>query len=384
MARLIDNEAIEDHFPLEDYLPAAERMYRELGEGRAASTATETVLSRVPDPPSEATEPVFHGLRTSGGSIKDMGVSAIRLNSDLKHWPESGGTTVQERLPIVDGRYNGLVFLFSNETGELLLIFPDGILQTYHVAGGIAVGAKYLAREDATVLGMYGCGHQADAHLPALDRVCELETVKVYSPTPAHRRAFASRMDRTIAATVRAVDDPREVCRGADIVNCATNATEPVFDPSWVEPGTHVGTIRPAEMPTDLFGLGTVEKLVITKSAQRAVDITGDSVSGYRTSVDNAADPWRFYVMGADPLHPKLRSLPTEPQPIDDVRVTRLPDIVSGDADGRTSPDEITILRQVGHGIAFAAIGHVLYRIAEEHDLGAVVPSDKLTQAYVP
>lgn len=384
MVRLVSNEEIEEHYRVTDYLPVAEEMYRQLGSGKAAAAPTETIVSQVSDPPADSSPPVFHGLKTSGGSIKDMDVAAVRLNSDLKHWPETGGTRRQERIPITDGRYNGLVLLFSNETGELLLLFPDGVVQTFHVAGGIAVGARHLARDDATVLGMYGCGHQAEAHLPALARACDLEEAKVYSPTRENRESFAAAMDERLDLSVRAVDDPADVCAGADVVNCATNSTEPVFDPSWIEPGTHIGSIRPAEFPVDILDREEFEQVVITKSEQRSVDITGDTISGHREVHENVADPWRFFVADEDPLSPKLQSLPAERQPVDDVALARLPNVVAGATAGRTSSDEITVLRQVGHGIAFAAIGHALREIAEAEDLGTEIASELLTQDRVP
>jgi ornithine cyclodeaminase/alanine dehydrogenase-like protein (mu-crystallin family) len=39
------------------------------------------------------------------------------------------------------------------------------------------------------------------------------------------------------------LDDPREVCRGTDIIICATNSNVPVFDGNWLEPGQHVVTV---------------------------------------------------------------------------------------------------------------------------------------------
>jgi alanine dehydrogenase len=231
---------------------------------------------------------------------------------------------------------------------------------------------------------MYGCGHQADAHLPALAQACDLEEGKVYSPTRENREEFAAKMDERLDLSVRAVEDPKDVAAGADIVNCATNSTEPVFDPSWIEPGTHIGSIRPAEFPIDIFDREEFEKVTITKSEQRSVDITGNTISGHREEHENVADPWRFFVADADPLSPKLQSLPAERQPVDDVAVARLPNVVSGATEGRTSDEEITVLRQVGHGIAFAAIGHVLYNIAEEEGLGTEVASELLTQDRVP
>lgn len=384
MVRILNNDEIESNFSVVEYVDIAEEMFKKWGEGKAASTPSETIHSKVNNPPDNASTPVFHAMRTAGGSIKGMNVSAIRLNSDLKHWPEKNDVQVQERIPISNNRYNGLVFLFDNETGEILLMFSDGAVQTYHVAGGVAVGTKHLANENSSTLGMYGVGHQADAHLPALDHVTNLDLVKVYSPTQENREEFAERMDEKISPKVLAVDNPKEVSRNADIVNCATNSTEPVFNPGWLEPGTHVNYIRPSEIPKDIFKLKDVEKVVLSKANQGAVDLTGDSITGYLDVVDKAADPWRFFVMDADPLAPKLQSLPTEKQPVDDVAIVRLPSVMTGNEIGRSSNEEITIFRQIGHGVAFAAIGHILHRKTQKYDLGVEIPTEYFTQSRVP
>lgn len=384
MVRILENPEIEAHYSVTDYLPIAEEMYEEWGAGRAASWSTMTVHNHVDSPPPESTPPVFHAFRSSGGSIKSLGAAAVRINSDLKHWPVHHGINVQERLPIRNGQYNGTVLLFDNHTGELQLLFPDGIIQTFHVAGGIAMGAKYLARRDASVLGMYGVGHQAEAHLPALCAVRNLDHVKVYSPTRTNRESFATRMNNQVSPTVTAVDDPAAVCKDADIVNCATNSTEPVFEPEWIEEGTHLGSIRPAEIPQGIFDDEIVSRVVIPKADQRAIDITG-SITGYREEIHHAADPWRFFVMDQDPLAPKLDALQAERPDVENaIRVTRLPAIMAGTETGRTDPDDITFFNQTGHGIAFAAIGAGLRDVAGENDLGNKIPTGHFMQDHVP
>ncbi len=343
-----------------------------------------TVHNHVSEPPPNSTPPVFHAFRSSGGSIKSLGVAAVRINSDLKHWPVHHGNKVQERLTITDGKYNGMVYLYDNRTAELRLLFSDGLIQTYHVAGGIAMGAKYLSRQDATTLGMYGVGHQAEAHLPALCEVRDIEEVNVYSPTKENRESFARRMNPRVTPTVTAVDSPVAVCEGADIVNCATNSTEPVFEPDWIEPGTHIGSIRPAEIPRGIFDDEIIARVVIPKANQRAIDITG-SVTGYREEHNHAADPWRFFVMDDDQLAPKLEALPANrPEIENQISVTRLPAIMAGNEVGRTAQDDITFFNQTGHGIAFAGIGAGLANIAEENDLGEELPTELFMQDRVP
>lgn len=380
MVRLLSNEEIERHFSIEEYLPIAERMYRALGSGDASCTPIQTTLTQVSDPPKRATDPAFHGLRTMGGAVREFGVAATRLNSDVKHWPERHGTQVEQRLPNVDDRYNGLVFLFSIKTGAPLMIFPDGLIQPYHVAGGVATGAKHLARPDSTTLGMYGTGHQARTHLPALAETFDLDYVKVYSRTPENREEFADEMNNAVTATVEPVEEPRSVTEDVDIVNCATNSNSAVFDPDWIEPGTHVSSIRRSELPDGMFDPDTVDLVSVSTPSQTSLDVHGGS--GYLTERDDAADYWHYLTMGDDPLIPKLRNRPRTAR--DEREVVRLPELLDDPSLGRATDDDVTLFRQIGHGVAFAAIGYALYQVAEREDLGGDLPDEKITQTHVP
>lgn len=381
MTRYITNDQIERHFSIEDYLPTAEVMYRELGLGRASCMPTSTTHTRVEDTPETAAEPAFHAMRTTGGAIKEFNVAAIRLNSDIKHWPEKHGEMVQERIPIRDGKYNGLVFLFSTETGELLSIFPDGLIQTYHVAGGIAMSAKYLSRGDVTTLGMFGTGHQARTHLQALDFVFDLEMTTVYSPTEKHRHEFVNDMSEKVSCTIQAVDSPREVC-SADVINCATNSSEPVFEADWIEPGTHIGYIRPNEIPNELLNQNSIDVFAISTVDQKSKSITG--ATGFVSERQRSADHWNFYPIEAERLSPKLRSISEKNRKPSEEDFLRLPELMVDESLGRTSSDDITVFRQIGDGVAFTAIGHKLHEIAEENDIGEKLPSGRFMQEYVP
>jgi len=58
--------------------------------------------------------------------------------------------------------------LFSNVTGEPSGDVPDGVVQRMRVASSSALAARYLAREDASTLALFGSGWQAGSHLPAM------------------------------------------------------------------------------------------------------------------------------------------------------------------------------------------------------------------------
>jgi alanine dehydrogenase len=146
-------------------------------------------------------------------------------------------------------------------TGEPLAIMPDGYLQRTRVAASSGIAAKYLAREDASVLGLYGTGWQARGQVEAMACVRRLKKVTVYSPTEANRLAFAEEMEPVIRAPIEPVDKPEDVVRGADIVACATNAREIVLPARWVENGMHITDVKRIEIERST--LDRVDRIVI-------------------------------------------------------------------------------------------------------------------------
>lgn len=96
------------------------------------------------------------------GSLSGPRVGAVRINSDVLTWTSNIHGVKRTKVPKAPGtRYTALVLLFSLDTGELLSLFPDASIQRMRVGTTSALGAKYLARKDASILGLYGSGWQA-------------------------------------------------------------------------------------------------------------------------------------------------------------------------------------------------------------------------------
>lgn len=377
MTRLITMSEIQEHFRMVDCLEALDTMFRELGDGRAITNSREDILTYLADPPEGATEPVYYNLKSMGGVIPSMGVGALRTNSYLLHWPTSGGQPVRDKFPAADGRLTGLIFLFSTKTGEPLAIFPDRIIQSYRVGATSALGVKYLAREDASTLGLLGSGWQARAHLVAIDHVRDLDTVRVYSPTPQSREEYTAEMDDAVGATVKAVDSPQAVFEDADIIQSTTNALSPVFDMDWVEPGTHISVIRDAEAPPELFKPEKFEAFVQSWSEVTQLEELGTQVAEREIPTKNV----NSYIIEGDKSVPKFSERETSTEPLCDWdQVTGLGEAVTDDSVGRSTPEGITVFYNRGMGVQFAAAGKALYDIAEQEDLGQIISTELLTE----
>ena len=163
---------------------------------------------------------------------------------------------IRVSLSAGDGLYTGMrVFgnpphtraflLFDGVTRHMLALMDYGVLNSLRVGAIAGIAGRYLAPAGARVMGLIGSGWQAAPQVVAMLRaVPSLESVVVYSPTPAHRESFAASMSQQLEVEVKAAGSVQAAIAGADIVDlCAPghfDVREPLFEPEWVKPGALV------------------------------------------------------------------------------------------------------------------------------------------------
>ena len=108
-------------------------------------------------------------------------------------------------------------------------------------AGGVAV--KYLARPDATRLGLIGAGAQARTQVAAILKVRSIREIVVYDRHLTCSRPFAEKVAAAYGIAARAVENAAEAVTGQDIVVTTTPSLTPVVKREWVSPGTHINAI---------------------------------------------------------------------------------------------------------------------------------------------
>jgi ornithine cyclodeaminase/alanine dehydrogenase-like protein (mu-crystallin family) len=357
MPLILSNEEIESIFTLEECFDALEPALLDLGNGAAVNMPRQDLL--VPGP----LEGSYHGLKTSCASLPRAGVTTMRLTSDVLTWPMVGGRQRRVKVPLATGNtYVGLVFVFSTATGELLAIFPDGLIQAIRVGVTNALSAKYLARKDSSVMALYGSGWQAGPALSAMCKVLPIKEVRVFSPTKENREGFVQRMRENTGAELRAVSSPEAAARGAEIVALATNALEPFFSSASISDGMHITTVRPSEMTLDalvrcdLIAVSTREaaKLFTLPGEETKVPEFGKGDYG-RTDLENTTADWR-----------------NKPE---------LSEIMAGKAAGRKSAADVTcMLNHLGLGLQFSAAAARVYELAKARGLGRELPGEWFCQ----
>jgi ornithine cyclodeaminase/alanine dehydrogenase-like protein (mu-crystallin family) len=336
-----DMERIEGLKPAR-VIAVIEDAYRGLGQGVAVNPPRRRLTTPLPE------KGATYWFNNIMGAVPAMDTLALRIDSTAFRLTEVDGLTRKVRA----GDFVGLVMLFNTTSGELEAILHDHFLSTRRVAATGAIGARYLARRDARVLGLFGSGQQAAAQVSAMAATRPLELVRVYSPNPQHRRDFAARMTREVGVEVRAVDDPHAVVAGADIVVTATNSRSPVFDGRWLAPGMHLETI----VGTDQSASGSE----IDREAVRRADLI---VTNLKEQIQVDRQPKLLWAIGEGLL--------------DWDRIYDLSAVVAGVAPGRTSAEQITLHdNNTGMGIQFAALGSLILDMAREQELGTQLPDE--------
>src|SRR5207248_532562 len=127
-------------------------------------------------------------------------------------------------------------------TGHPKLSMPAAYLTDIRTAAASAVATKFLAREDARVLGVFGTGRQARAHLQVLRHVRPFERALVTGRDPARAQDFAQQMEAELAMKVEAVY--ARTCAGeSDVLCTCTTSKTALFDGNMVRKGTHINAV---------------------------------------------------------------------------------------------------------------------------------------------
>lgn len=183
----------------------------------------------------------------------------------------------------------GQYLLLSGESGEPLAVIDGRVLTAWRTGAASALAARYLARKDARHLVMIGAGALAPHLIRAHAAVRPIERVTLWNRSRGRAIATAFALAAS-GIEIDVTDDLEDAVRQADIVSCATLATEPFLKGDWLKPGTHVdlvGSFTPKMREADDRVLTRGRLYVDTRGAlKEAGDLTGP----LRRRVIKAAD----------------------------------------------------------------------------------------------
>ena len=271
-----------------------------------------------------------------GSSLHSLGSVLPALGyGGYKNWVHTkrGAKAVFVLFDVVEGRL--LAMMEANSLGQLRTSAMTGL------------GTKWVAREGANDMAIIGSGRQAMAQVAAVNSVRKLSRIRVWSPTPEKRQAFAAQLRNKFGAEVVDAPSIEAATEGATLVTVVTRAQEAFLKSSMLPSGVHlnaVGAILPAnaELHQDVVA--------------RAGFIAVDDVTGVQKASRELID---FFEKGEGKGQWS--------------RVHSLGKMIA-DGDRPPASTDLTMFKSVGMGISDLSVAILAYERARKAEVGESLP----------
>ena len=255
-----------------------------------------------------------------------------------------------ENPRLAEDRIQATYILLDVESGCAKLVIPANYLTDARTAATSAVATKFLAREDAKVLGVFGIGRQARAHLQILRHVRNFERALVTGRDPGRTRDFAQQMETELGMKIEPVYS-RTCAAESDVLCTCTTAKSPLFDGNLLRKGTHINAVGSFQASTRELDDTTI----------RRSRIVVDTYDGALAEAGDLLIPLKAGLIKRENLLADLNEL------------------LSGRKKVRTSPAEITIFKSVGNALEDLAAAELLEDIILSNERRAAGPSQAPT-----
>lgn len=314
------------------------------------------------------------------------GYYAIRIKPDIKSWVDVDGYKRNISYCVEPGRYGGLILLYRTENAELVAIMNDGYVQHMRVGATAALGAKYLARPNASTAGILGSGGMARSFAQGFSAVRNITKYKVFSPNRSHLKTYCSEMSSKLQVEFVPMDTAEQVVKDADIVASCTDSMKPVIDGRQLEPGMYAANVSGREVGQDFYDrISLVGYLTFKEDPLNIAAFTDDNFE-IRMKV-------MAYVSGQPDERERIPKLRERRIFMPECRWVPCVDWQTEKTLGRTSDEDITLLAELSgsnfqggvsssgiQGLQFASVAGAAYQLAAAQNVGHALDSEMFLQ----
>jgi alanine dehydrogenase len=236
------------------------------------------------------------------------------------------------------GNHQSSTLLFDPDSGQATALVGANYLTGVRTGAASALASRYLARPEASVLGLIGAGAQSIHQFRAAVAVRPIARVLAWDPDKSNLAAFG----RAVAAHGLAFETPdiAEVARRADVLITITPSRAALVRREWIRPGTHINA-----MGADTAGKQELEPELVA-AANLVVDDAEQAIT-----IGECQHAYRLGLIDRDRLRWTLGA------------------VISG-VFARRSPEEITLFDGTGVALQDLAVAALAVRRAKERSVG--------------
>jgi alanine dehydrogenase len=234
------------------------------------------------------------------------------------------------------------VGLYDGKTAALIALIQADYLGQMRTGAASGVASQYMARPDASEVGLFGSGKQARTQLQAICKVRRIRRVQVYSPNEERRRRFAAEMSEVCRTDVEPVPRPEMAAEDKDIIITATTSREPVLNGHWIAEGAHINAVG-----SNFLGKAEIDDVAVRRCDSIIVDSKDQArleAGDFVQALEEGSIHW------AD--------------------VHELGQIIVGRYTGRARPQDVTLFKSLGIAIEDVAVAAHVYTQAQASGLG--------------
>jgi ornithine cyclodeaminase/alanine dehydrogenase-like protein (mu-crystallin family) len=234
------------------------------------------------------------------------------------------------------------VALYDGKTAALLAFIQADYLGQVRTGAASGVATEFMARPDASEVGLFGSGKQARTQLEAVCKVRRVTRVQVYSPDESNRRRFAAEMGEVCGTEVEPVPRPEMAAQDKDIIITATTSREPVLNGHWIAEGTHLNVIGSnflGKAEIDAVAVRRCNAIVVDSKDQARLE-AGDFVQALEEGSIHWAD------------------------------IHELGHVIVGRYTGRARPQDVTLFKSLGIALEDVAVAARVYQKARDAGVG--------------
>ena len=202
------------------------------------------------------------------------------------------------------------LLLFDTNDSRLLAVMGADILGRFRTGAASGVATKHLYGKRTGTLALFGSGKQALTQVLAMKEVMSLEEVRVWSPTPEHRIAFAQKL-KDQGFNCNAFDSPANALRGAEVATAITSSERPFLTGEMLENVIHLniaGGNVSDHAEVNASGIGAFSTIVVDDIAQAKMEY-GDLIQAAKSGEFSWESAVELGTVVAGKMKPEGRTL---------------------------------------------------------------------------